>query len=101
MKKGYERGFDESVVRNNQPADVNVRIGADHYIRWKGPQGTQIFVQEDNGPRQLFASGTSGTQEAPWIRGGHKFTFFLVDQNGRELARDEQDLRQRRSYNYR
>ena len=103
---GYERGFDETVVRNNtapraNAANAEVRIGADRYIRWKGPEGAQIFVQEDNGPRQLFASGTSGTQEAPWIRYGHTFTFVLVDRNGRELARDQQDLRQRRTYNYR
>lgn len=99
---GYERGFDETVVRANAPrANAEVRIGADRYIRWRGPQGSKVFVQEDNGPRQLFASGTTGTQEAPWIRYGHQFTFILVDQNGRELARDVQDLRQRRTYNYR
>jgi hypothetical protein len=100
---GYERGFDESVVRNNPPGTANaeVRIGADHYIRWKGPEGSKVYVEEDDGARQLFASGTTGTQEAPWIRSGHKFTFILVDPNGREIARDVNDLRQRRSYNYR
>lgn len=97
---GYERGFDESVVRNPR-TDSDVRIGADHYIRWKGPAGSQVYVQEDDGPRRLFASGASGTQEAYWIRYGHKYTFILVDQSGRELARDENDLRQRRTYNYR
>jgi len=96
---GYERGFDETLARNNVRAtDADVRIGADHYIRWKGPEGSQVFVEEDDGARQLFAAGTTGTQEAPWIRNGHKFTFILVDRNGRELARDVNDLRQRRNY---
>ena len=89
-------------MRENAPrANAEVRIGADRYIRWRGPEGSRIFVEEDNGPRQLFASGTTGTQEAPWIRYGHRFTFILVDQQGRELARDVQDLRERRTYNYR
>ena len=97
---GYERGFDESVVRDTNAAS-NIRIGADHYIRWKGPEGSRVFVQEDNGPRQLFSANASGTQEAPWIRYGHRYLFLLVGPNGREIARDVNDLRQRRTYNYR
>ena len=97
---GYERGFDESVVANPN-ADVTLRVGADHYIRWKGPAGSRVFVQEDDGPRVLFSGNATGTQEAPWIRAGHRFVFLLVDSNGREIARDVRDLRQRRTSNYR
>jgi hypothetical protein len=95
---GYERGFDETVVQNPNPnAAATIRIGADHYVRWKGPDGSRVFVQEDGGQRVLFASGPDGTTEAPWIRSGHRWVFILVDANGRELARDVRDLRQRRS----
>jgi hypothetical protein len=92
---GYERGFDESVPRNQQSAG-SILIGADRYVTWKGPATSQVFVQVDNEPKQLFASGASGTQPAPWISYGHKYVFTLEDTNGREIARDENDLRQRR-----
>jgi hypothetical protein len=96
---GYERGFDETVARNDRPtSEADIRIGADHIIRWRAPAGSQVFVEEDDGPRQLFTAGNEGTLAAPWIRNGHKFTFILVDRNGRELARDVNDLRQRRNY---
>jgi len=96
-QEGYERGFDESLNRQDQ-ATGDIRIGADHYVNWKGPANARVFVQVDNNPRQLFASGTSGSQPAPWISYGHKYVFVLEDPNGREIARDENDLRQRRSY---
>lgn len=92
---GYERGFDQSVPRNQQGTGT-IEIGADRYITWKGPQAAQVFVQVDNNPRQLFAAGASGTQPAPWISYGHRYVFTLEDANGREIARDENDLRQRR-----
>jgi hypothetical protein len=92
---GYERGFDESAARNS-PADVDVRIGYDRNITWKGPKGSQVFVSMDDAPKRLFAEGASGTQAAPWIMAGHKYVFTLEDARGRELARDVNDLRQRR-----
>jgi len=92
---GYERGFDESRNRPQQ-GSADIRIGADHYITWKGPATSQVYVQVDNNPRQLFASGASGSQPAPWITYGHKYVFVLQDANGREIARDENDLRQNR-----
>jgi hypothetical protein len=93
---GYERGFDQSVPRTQPQSAGTIEIGADRYITWKGPAQSQVFVQVDNNPRQLFAAGASGSQAAPWITYGHKYVFTLEGPNGREIARDENDLRQRR-----
>ena len=94
---GYERGYDESPARNPQ-GNASIRLDADHYLTWRGPANSQVYVQVDNNQRRLFSSEASGSQPAPWIRSGHKYTFVLVDRNGREIARDENDLtRDRRS----
>jgi len=95
---GYERGFDESPTRAQQSrSSGNIRIGADHYVTWKGPAASQVFVQVDDNPRRLFSADPSGNLPAPWISYGHKYVFILEDPNGKEIARDENDLRQRRS----
>jgi hypothetical protein len=94
-RDGYERGYEESL----SPApkrDSDVRIGADHNVTWRGPQGSQVFVSMDDAPKRLFATGASGTQAAPWIMSGHKYLFTLEDSGGREVARDIRDLRQPR-----
>ena len=92
---GYERGYEESLRRTPQ-TDVDLFVGADHNITWKGPEGSQVFVSMDDAPKRLFAGGRSGTQAAPWIMSGHKYLFTLEDSRGRELARDVRDLRQPR-----
>ena len=94
---GYERGYDESPARNPQ-GNASIRLDADHYLTWRGPANSQVYVQVDNNQRRLFSSEASGSQPAPWIRSGHKYTFVLVDRSGREIARDENDFtRERRS----
>jgi hypothetical protein len=93
---GYERGFDESPNRSAQNGENHIRIGADHNIYWKGPAGSKVYVQMDNEPRKLFSADASGTGPAMWIQPGHRYVFLLVDSNGREIARDENDLRERR-----
>jgi hypothetical protein len=70
-----------------------VSIGRDNNITWQGPDVGYVYVQVDNQPLKLFASGASGTQAAPWIQQGHVYTFILHDANGNELARDQVDLR--------
>jgi hypothetical protein len=72
---------------------TGISIGLDKHVSWNGPRDGRVYVQVDNNPLQLFASGESGTQEAPWISPGHVYTFILMDQNGKEIARDVQDLR--------
>ena len=95
FQAGYERGFDESLNRPSGAAG-NIRIGADRYITWRGPAESRVYVQVDNNPKQLFSGDASGNQPAPWINYGHKYVFVLEDANGREIARDENDLRQNR-----
>jgi hypothetical protein len=93
---GYERGYDESLARTPQGAG-DLRIGADHVVSWKGPAASQVYVQVDASPKRLFSTDASGEQAAPWITYGHKYVFTLEDPNGREIARDERDMRQRRT----
>jgi hypothetical protein len=97
---GYERGFDESpggTPGGAPQGDASIRIGADRYITWRGPEGAKVYVQVDNNPRQLFGAEASGHYPAPWIEYGHRYVFTVTDRNGREVARDVNDLRQRRN----
>lgn len=97
-QEGYERGYDESPRAAGTASNANnasIQIGADRYITWKAPSDARVYVQQDNNPRQLFASGTTGSEPAPWMQRGHRYVFTLETPNGRELARDEQDLTRR------
>jgi len=91
-RNGYERGYDES-PRRGQAGPSDIRITADHYITWKAPAASKVYMQIDDQPKRLFASGPSGNQPAPWMTSGHRYLFVLEDSNGREIARDENDLR--------
>ena len=91
---GYNSGYD-GASNGGQQENGMVRIGTDRNISWQGPPDARVYVQVDNNRRQLFASGASGTQMAPWITSGHLYVFVLQDSNGNEIARDQSDLRQR------
>jgi hypothetical protein len=73
-----------------------VSIDAANNITWQGPADAQVYVLVDNEPAKLFASGSSGTQNAPWILQGHRYIFVLNDASGNEIARDQVDLRSSR-----
>jgi hypothetical protein len=94
---GYSSGYNEASSGRDQQENGSIRIRSDKNITWQGPADAKVYVQVDNNRRQLFASGSSGTQLAPWIESGHLYVFVLQDRNGNEIARDESDLRQRRS----
>lgn len=74
-----------------------VNIGADNNITWQGPENAKVYVQVDNEAPKLFAAGSSGKQNAPWITQGHRYVFILNDASGYEIARDQIDLRSSRS----
>jgi len=93
---GYSNGYD-GASSSGQQGYGSIRIGSDHNISWQGPANARVYVQMDNTPRTLFAEGASGTQAAPWMTSGHLYIFVLQDPNGNEIARDQSDLRQRRS----
>jgi hypothetical protein len=95
FQAAYERGYDETREPSAQ-AVGSIRIEADRSIHWRGPAASKVYVQVDNNPRQLFASGATGSQPAPWILSGHRYVFILEDSNGMEIARDENDLRESR-----
>jgi hypothetical protein len=86
-------GYNNNYNNNNYNGRGSLTIGNDHNINWQGPNNARVYVQMDNEPLKLFASGASGVQPAPWIQQGHVYTFILKDANGNEIARDQQDLR--------
>jgi hypothetical protein len=73
-----------------------VSIGTDKFISWNGPDNAVLYIQVDDQMPTFFASGPSGIQGAPWMTEGHVYTFILIDANGNEIARDQQDRRARR-----
>jgi hypothetical protein len=106
--QAYDRGqysqYPQQAYRQKPGYDYNqatVSIGRDNNITWQGPVTGYVYVQMDNEPPKLFASGISGTQAAPWIGQGHVYTFILQGGNGNELARDQVDLRSNRNGNRR
>jgi hypothetical protein len=92
----YNTGRQKPSYYNDADRSVSVSIGTDKNIRWNGPENSTVYVQVDNRAPQLFASGQSGVQSAPWISRGHLYTFVVRDAYGNEIARDQQDLRYRR-----
>jgi len=46
------------------------------------PEDGQVYVSEDGQPEKLFASGSTGSQEAPWIRSGASYEFRLYAGTG-------------------
>ena len=94
---GDDRYYNERPYNDQGRVSSNrgsVDIGADNNIRWNSTvQNAKVFVEVDNEPPKLFASGASGTQAAPWIERGHRYVFVLTDRNDREIARDLLDLR--------
>jgi len=90
---GRDDGRYERDNRGYQREGAFVSIGRDNVVRWEAPTAARVYVQVDNEPMKLFAEGTSGSQNAPWIQNGHVYTFVARDMNGNEIARDQLDLR--------
>lgn len=94
-----DNGFYRSDARRDPDPDpivgrnASIRVRADNQVTWEAPGVARIYVQVDNNPRKLFAEGQSGTQEAPWMIGGHRYVFIMVDSSGYEIGRDVMDLR--------
>jgi hypothetical protein len=42
----------------------------------------EVYVSRDGGPEQLFASGSSGSQEVEWIAAGSSYEFRLYSTDG-------------------
>jgi hypothetical protein len=93
---GYGNGYDRTPNSVRQ-GNGSLQIGSDNNVSWQGPANAQVYVLVDNNPRKLFAGGATGTQAAPWMNSGHLYVFVLQDQNGNEIARDQNDLRQQRN----
>ena len=48
----------------------------------QGVTNAHVYVQMDSNPKQLFAQGLEGKQEAPWISESHRFVFELFGWDG-------------------
>jgi hypothetical protein len=107
FQAGYNRGYQEAVSGNDQGMEPygqygsqgygasRIMINSDNTVTWQAPgiNRARVFVQVDNQPAKLFAEGKSGRQSASWMEHGHTYTFILRDIDGRELARDQANMR--------
>jgi len=98
---GYNEGYQQSrgpAVNRGRDSSARgvINIRGDRNVQWEGPADSKVFVQADNEAPKLFAAGPSGTQAAPWMTPGHIYVFILQDASGKEIARDERDLRSSR-----
>ncbi len=48
-------------------------------VNWQLGSLGQVWVQMDNNSPQLFACGSSGSVQAPWIASGHQYVFSLYN----------------------
>jgi hypothetical protein len=71
-----------------------ISVRSDKNVVWQASETGDVYVQVDNGSPRLLASGLSGTQPAPWMTTGHRYTFTLQDGNGNVIAQDQMDLTQ-------
>jgi len=69
-----------------------ISVRSDKNVVWQASKSGNVYVQVDNGSPRLFASGLSGTQPAPWMTPGHRYTFTLQDADGNVIAQDAVDL---------
>ena len=81
---GYARGRQTSDNYSNGSGIVSV--DTDKWVTWNGPGDSTVYMQTDDQTPVFFASGSSGTQGAPWMVEGHVYTFILRDANGTEIA---------------
>jgi len=93
---------DEEYARREKPSHYRsdggiISVRADKWVSWNGPRDSVVYMQVDDESPAFFATGSSGTQGAPWMTEGHVYTFILKDANGNEVARDQLDLRQFRN----
>lgn len=65
-----------------------ISIRSDKNVVWQASGSGNVYVQVDDGSPMFFASGLSGTQQAPWMTPGHRYTFTLQDSNGNVIAQD-------------
>jgi len=90
-KPGYGYNNPNGYGNSNTPGSIS--IDRNHNVSWQASPSARIYVQVDNQPPKLFASGQNGSEPAPWMQSGHMYTFILQDVNGNEIARTVQDLR--------
>lgn len=94
---GADRYPTQQALREKPGAYSNghgtIKIGGDKNISWQGEGSGNVYVQVDDGQPDLFSSGQSGVQPAPWMTRGHLYIFTFQDAYGNVIARDQLDLR--------
>jgi hypothetical protein len=93
---GQDQSESQQAYRQKPGAFSNgqgvITVRSDKNVVWQASESGNVYVQVDNGSPRLFASGLSGTQPAPWMTPGHRYTFTLEDANGNVIAQDRMDL---------
>jgi hypothetical protein len=89
--------FESQQASRQKPGAFNsgqgvISVRSDKNVVWQASGNGNVYVQVDNGSLTLFAAGQSGTQPAPWMTSGHRYTFTLEDANGNVIAQDGIDL---------
>ncbi len=67
-----------SIQAQPNPVPAGEGLGSTTIV-WKTGDGSQgqVYVSEDGGADNLFAEGTNGNKDAPWIRTGSTYEFRL------------------------
>jgi hypothetical protein len=70
------------------PADPGRLTSVTIFWNTGGPDLGQVYVSENGQAEKLFAAGSGGSQDAPWIRGGAEYEFRLYagTEHARRLA---------------
>lgn len=53
-------------------------------VQWNSPAGSsaRVYVRRDSSPKQFFAEGFQGSEQATWILPGHRYVFEMVGWDG-------------------
>lgn len=75
-----------SIAAEPNPVVVETGLGTTK-LTWcvEGTADAEVYVSGDSGPEKLFARGTRGSGEAPWIRSGARYEFRLYADRAHQI----------------
>lgn len=75
---GWQADPQARLVATPNPVPANGGLGTTT-LSWAtgGRPTSALYVTTDGGPETLFAEGSEGSSEAPWIQTGHTYEFHL------------------------
>jgi hypothetical protein len=86
LAKGSAPNKDNYIIANPNPVPGGSEPHGKTLISWSTknipPQNVHIYVSEEGGDENLFATGSEGSQEAPWIPFDSPIDFKLYSGEG-------------------